>query len=71
MAAAGPRCPICRREGLPRAQNPSFPFCSPRCRSVDLGKWLGEEYRICDRTPDEDDDGPPALPGDGHTEDPN
>jgi uncharacterized protein len=23
-----------------------FPFCSQRCRQVDLGKWLGEEYRV-------------------------
>ncbi len=22
------------------------PFCSPRCKMVDLGKWLGEEYKI-------------------------
>lgn len=24
----------------------AFPFCSFRCQLVDLGKWLGEEYRI-------------------------
>jgi hypothetical protein len=23
-----------------------FPFCSPRCKAIDLGKWLNEEYRI-------------------------
>jgi endogenous inhibitor of DNA gyrase (YacG/DUF329 family) len=23
-----------------------FPFCSERCHLVDLGRWLGEEYRI-------------------------
>ena len=63
------RCPTCRREVLPRSQNPSFPFCSPRCRAVDLGKWLGEEYRVSDRTPEADEDGMPGLPGDGTTED--
>jgi len=26
--------------------NRSFPFCSDRCRLLDLGKWLGEDYRI-------------------------
>jgi endogenous inhibitor of DNA gyrase (YacG/DUF329 family) len=26
--------------------NRSFPFCSDRCRLLDLGKWLGEQYRI-------------------------
>jgi endogenous inhibitor of DNA gyrase (YacG/DUF329 family) len=25
---------------------PAGPFCSPRCKLVDLGKWFGEEYRI-------------------------
>lgn len=39
-------CPICGRPAAPRAANRSFPFCSDRCRLVDLGKWLGEEYRI-------------------------
>jgi endogenous inhibitor of DNA gyrase (YacG/DUF329 family) len=23
-----------------------FPFCSPRCRTIDLGKWLSGDYRI-------------------------
>jgi endogenous inhibitor of DNA gyrase (YacG/DUF329 family) len=40
------RCPICRRTAAPRAENLFFPFCSERCRLVDLGKWLGGEYRI-------------------------
>jgi endogenous inhibitor of DNA gyrase (YacG/DUF329 family) len=30
----------------PRASNPAFPFCSARCKLLDLGKWLGEDYRI-------------------------
>jgi uncharacterized protein len=38
----------------PRAENRAFPFCSDRCRLVDLAKWLGEEYRI-----------PGPRPGDG------
>jgi endogenous inhibitor of DNA gyrase (YacG/DUF329 family) len=41
-----PRCPVCRAEVAPRAQNPLFPFCSERCRQVDLGRWLQEEHRI-------------------------
>jgi endogenous inhibitor of DNA gyrase (YacG/DUF329 family) len=39
-------CPICKKRAAPRAENPSFPFCSPRCKTVDLGKWLNEEYRV-------------------------
>ena len=68
---AAPKCPICRREVLPRAENPDFPFCSRRCRMVDLGKWLGEEYRVADKTPELEEDGLPATPGDGHFEEPN
>ncbi len=41
-----PKCPACNRDVLPRAKNPLFPFCSPRCRAIDLGKWIGEEFRI-------------------------
>ncbi len=40
------RCPICKREAAPRRENPAFPFCSPRCKLIDLGKWLGDEYRV-------------------------
>jgi endogenous inhibitor of DNA gyrase (YacG/DUF329 family) len=25
---------------------PDRPFCSPRCRLIDLGRWLGEDYRF-------------------------
>lgn len=49
-------CPICKKPVGSRAENPSFPFCSPRCRSVDLGKWLGEEYRVPERHPEERED---------------
>ena len=51
------RCPTCKHEVLPRATNPAFPFCSPRCREIDLGRWLGEEYRIPDASAAEDEDG--------------
>lgn len=42
------RCPICERwmEGQSTAEWPAFPFCSPRCKTIDLGRWLGEGYRI-------------------------
>ena len=29
-----------------------FPFCSNRCKAIDLGKWLNEEYRINTPLPD-------------------
>ena len=37
-----PACPVCGRAAAPSAR----PFCSPRCRSVDLGHWLGGTYAI-------------------------
>ncbi len=55
------RCPTCKRAVLPPAQNPEFPFCSGRCRAIDLGKWLGEEYRI-PAGPAEVEDDPTAPP---------
>ena len=39
-------CPICRRPAAPRAENKAFPFCSGRCKQIDLAKWLTGEYRI-------------------------
>lgn len=38
-------CPICGKENDYFA-DPLGPFCSGRCKLVDLGKWLGEEYRV-------------------------
>lgn len=38
-------CPICDREFEPE-ESPAMPFCSERCRMVDLGRWLGEGYGL-------------------------
>lgn len=38
------RCPTCRT--LVAAKDAEFPFCSDRCRVIDLGKWASEAYRI-------------------------
>ena len=37
-------CPICRKEVTPGA--PDFPFCSERCRVIDLGNWASGKYAI-------------------------
>ena len=39
-------CSICRRPVAPRAENRAFPFCSPRCKTIDLGQWVDEKYRV-------------------------
>jgi endogenous inhibitor of DNA gyrase (YacG/DUF329 family) len=51
-----PSCPICAKSVRPRADNPWFPFCSPRCKQVDLGKWLDEGYRISSEPSGEEDE---------------
>jgi uncharacterized protein len=38
------KCPICRKPS--ERGNPDYPFCSERCRLIDLGKWSSEEYVI-------------------------
>ncbi|MDH4163221.1 MAG: DNA gyrase inhibitor YacG [Nitrospirota bacterium] len=39
------RCPACKKAAT-WEENPFRPFCSERCRLIDLGKWASEEYRI-------------------------
>ena len=42
--AASLRCPTCRKIVL--ASDQEFPFCSERCRLIDLGKWASGGYVI-------------------------
>ncbi|WP_421091305.1 DNA gyrase inhibitor YacG [Pseudochrobactrum sp. MP213Fo] len=44
-------CPEC---GKP-SQRDSYPFCSPRCNSVDLNRWLSDAYVIPGRPVDDSD----------------
>lgn len=46
MAAAERHCPTCGRIPAPPPGNGAWPFCSDRCRLADLGRWLGEAYRV-------------------------
>jgi endogenous inhibitor of DNA gyrase (YacG/DUF329 family) len=39
------RCPICHCEFEPD-ESPALPFCSERCRTIDLGRWLDESYGV-------------------------
>lgn len=45
-------CPICEKPADMNAD--TFPFCSSRCRNIDLGKWLGEGY-VISRTMEQSD----------------
>ncbi|HEX4415746.1 MAG TPA: DNA gyrase inhibitor YacG [Lacipirellulaceae bacterium] len=55
------RCPVCEREFDP-ATSAALPFCSERCRTIDLGRWLGETYGL-PAIPDPEAD---ELPEDGN-----
>jgi len=39
-------CPTCKKQVIYSTENPHRPFCSDRCRLIDLGQWLTESYRI-------------------------
>ena len=45
MSPKGVKCPTCRRE-IDWASSPYRPFCSERCRLIDLGAWLSEKHAI-------------------------
>ncbi len=39
------KCPQCKKETF-WENNPYKPFCSERCRLIDLGMWIEEKYRL-------------------------
>ena len=45
------KCPQCGRFAFFSPENPSRPFCSERCRLIDLGKWADESYRVASEAP--------------------
>jgi endogenous inhibitor of DNA gyrase (YacG/DUF329 family) len=51
------KCPTCGKPADPLHR----PFCSTRCKDIDLGRWLSEEYRVPvveeDQGADEEDEG--------------
>jgi hypothetical protein len=57
------RCPTCQQP-TDSAVNADFPFCSQRCRRLDLGHWADESYRISTPAP------AAALENDSEPDDP-
>ena len=57
-AARQVRCPACGGDSLFATSNPHRPFCSARCRQMDLGDWASERFRVA--TPN----GPDGTPSD-------
>ncbi len=56
MATHFVTCPTCQRKVAWAPDSPFRPFCSERCRLVDLGAWVSEQRGIA---------GDESLPGDG------
>ncbi len=57
------RCPICRKmvsvsRNKQAEEAKFFPFCSRRCKLIDLGAWLDAKYKITFQAPDAPSDGP-------------
>ncbi len=53
------KCPICGKP-VEWKDNPFRPFCSERCKLVDLGRWVSDEYSVPGSPlPQESDETPP------------
>jgi endogenous inhibitor of DNA gyrase (YacG/DUF329 family) len=39
-------CPTCGGDSVFAPSNPSRPFCSERCKNIDLGAWASEDFRM-------------------------
>jgi len=48
------KCPICKKETNSELDT-DFPFCSERCRMLDLGAWASEKYVVSDPIFDEEE----------------
>ena len=46
-------CPNCKKQSEFSSANLFRPFCSERCKLIDLGDWANENYRIPDNKPRE------------------
>lgn len=45
------RCPRCAQPSLYSPSNAYPPFCSQRCKFMDLGHWAAEEFKLAAETP--------------------
>jgi endogenous inhibitor of DNA gyrase (YacG/DUF329 family) len=50
-------CPHCKKKSSMSVDNPYRPFCSERCKLIDLGEWASETYRVpSEEKPEENQD---------------
>ena len=60
------RCPICKK--TVKSGDSEFPFCSGRCRTIDLGKWASGAYVIPSPVTDADEPMRESTPEDSDEE---
>ncbi len=53
------RCPACNGDSVYAPGNAYRPFCSERCKNMDLGAWASESFRLPTETPS--DEQPPSI----------
>ena len=61
-------CPHCSQE-VTWPETPSYPFCSERCRLIDLGAWASGDYRIPGERIADDEAWPEGLSGEENGDD--
>jgi endogenous inhibitor of DNA gyrase (YacG/DUF329 family) len=66
VTAGKTTCPVCGA-AMPGhwRDYPDYPFCTKRCRTIDLGRWLGEEYKVADGPADDRGRSTPGQDGGG------
>ena len=47
-------CPTCGGDSIYSTSNAFRPFCSERCKNMDLGAWASESFRVPDEAPPDD-----------------
>jgi endogenous inhibitor of DNA gyrase (YacG/DUF329 family) len=56
------KCPTCGGDSIYSPANRYRPFCSERCKNIDLGAWANENFRVPEETPPDDQNfGDPKL----------
>ena len=50
------KCPTCYKPNTWQKDNHYRPFCSERCRLIDLGEWFEESYKVQDETREDTED---------------
>jgi endogenous inhibitor of DNA gyrase (YacG/DUF329 family) len=57
------KCPICKKEVSESESGKSsfHPFCSERCKLIDLGRWLSGKYQVPVKPEEDDSDSPTVM----------